>query len=197
MRKLSISRSWGRPGTSPCAALVLLAGALIALACPAITRAAADAAQPTTPPRDPLASLVAGLLAYTSWPTPVNPVRLCIWGHERDVAGMQAAALSSSQRKVTVQHDIGVAQAAQRCDALYVALSASAAARNLAHALVGRPVLVIGEGLSYCAEGGMVCVATAERPLKFQANLDAIARSGLRMDPQALRIGRPAAGAAP
>jgi len=148
-----------------------------------------------TPSRDPLAALVSNLLAYTHWPALAQPLRLCIWGRGADVAALQASALSTTQRKVTIQRDIEVALAAKRCDALYTAASAPAAARQLARTLIGRPVLSIGEGLSYCAEGGMFCIDTRERPLKFQANLDAIARSGLRVDPQALRIGR-AAGAA-
>lgn len=148
------------------------------------------------PSRDPLAALVGNLLTYTHWPAQVEPLRLCIWGRGADVAALQTSALSTTQRKVTIQHNLDVALAAQRCDALYVAASAPAAARQLARLLIGRPVLSIGEGLAYCVDGGMFCIDTSERPLKFQANLDAIARSGLRVDPQALRIGR-AAGAAP
>jgi hypothetical protein len=165
---------------------------LAALALPV----AAVAATPTAPTRDPLSGLIAGLLAYTHWTSPLETVRLCIWGHDRDVGALQPAALGSAQRQVTIQRNLDLALVAQRCDALYVASSAPAGARNLARALVGRPVLVIGEGLPSCAEGAMFCIDTAERPLRFQANLDAIARSGLRVDPQVLRIGRPI-GAAP
>jgi hypothetical protein len=162
----------------------------------ALVLAAAAPPSFATPAREPLAALVGNLLAYTHWPVQAEPLRLCIWGRGADVGALQASALSTTQRKVTIQHDIDVALAAQRCDALYVAASAPAAARQLARMLIGRPVLSIGEGLSYCADGGMFCIETSERPLKFQANLDAIARSGLRVDPQALRIGR-AVGAAP
>ena len=149
-----------------------------------------------TPTREPLAALVGSLLAYTHWPTPVETLRLCIWGRVADVAALQADALSTAQRPVTTHRNIDVAHAAQRCDALYVAASAPAAARQLARTLVGRPVLSIGEGLPFCAEGGMFCIDSSAKPLKFQANRDAIARSGLRVDPQALRLGR-ANGAAP
>jgi hypothetical protein len=144
----------------------------------------------STPTPEPLAALVGNLLAYTHWPTAVEPLRLCIWGRIADVAALQAGALSSAQRTVTTHRDIDVAHAAQRCDALYVAASAPAAARQLARTLIGRPVLSIGEGLPFCADGGMFCIDSAARPLKFQANRDAISRSGLRVDPQALRIGR-------
>lgn len=158
--------------------------------------ATAAESTPTASARDPLAGLIAGLLAYTHWSAGLETVRLCIWGHDRDVSALQAAALASAQRHVTTQRNLDIALVAQRCDALYVASSAPAAARSLTQALVGRPVLVIGEGLSSCADGAMFCVDTTQRPLRFQANLDAIARSGLRVDPQVLRIGRPI-GAAP
>ena len=181
-------RSWrSRPIASRCprrlgAAAVLLGVALL----PAFG----------APAREPLAALVGSLLAYTHWPAPVEPLRLCIWGRVADVAALQAGALSTAQRTVTTHRDIDVAQAAQRCDALYVAASAPAAARHLARTLVGRPVLSIGEGLPFCADGGMFCIDSTTQALKFQANRDAIARSGLRVDPQALRLGR-ANGAAP
>lgn len=163
-------------------------------------QAGGDAPAPAdaTTPREPLAALVAGLLAYTHWPTPIATVRLCTWGQGGAVEGIASAdSLSSAQHPVSVVHGIDESLAAQRCDAVYVAASAKAAARGLPRGLVGRPVLIIGEGAAFCAEGGMFCIEFGERALKFHANLDAIARSGLRVNPQVLRIARQGQGGTP
>jgi hypothetical protein len=159
---------------------------------------AATPVDPATAPREPLAALVAGLLAYTNWPTPIGTLRLCTWGQGPAVEGIaHADALSAAQRPVSVAHGIDASLAGQRCDAVYVAASAAASARELPRGLLGRPVLVIGEGAAFCAAGGMFCVEFGERALKFHANLDAIARSGLRINPQVLRIARQGQGGTP
>jgi hypothetical protein len=140
---------------------------------------------------EPLGQLLAGLLTYTNWPTPLANVRLCTWGHGHGVDELQHhAQLGSTQRTVTVAQGGTVADAAAQCDAVYVAASAPARALDLPRALLGRPVLVIGEGAGFCAAGGMFCVEFDGPALRFHANLDAIARSGLRVHPQVLRIAR-------
>lgn len=152
---------------------------------------AARGAEPE-PTDEPLGHLVAGLLAYTNWPTPLAVVRLCTWGHGHGADGLQRSTrLGSAQRAVVVQHGLAVGDATTQCDAVYVAAGAPAAALDLPRALTGRPVLVVGEGTAFCAAGGMFCVEFNDSAaLRFHANLDAIARSGLRVNPQVLRISR-------
>jgi hypothetical protein len=159
-----------------------LAGLLLAFA--------ARGAEPEAP-REPLGQLLAGLLAYTSWPAPLATVRLCTWGHGHGLDELQRGApLGSAQRTVAVQQGSGVADAAAQCDAVYVAANAPMQAVDLPRALSGRPVLVIGEGAGFCAAGAMFCVELDSPVVRFHANLDAIARSGLRVNPQVLRIAR-------
>jgi hypothetical protein len=62
-----------------------------------------------------------------------------------------------------------------------------AALRDLAQ----RPVLTIGPGADFCSDGGMFCLESHVEGTHFEVNLDAVARSGLRMHPQVLRLARP------
>jgi YfiR/HmsC-like len=170
-------------------AVVLAAGVL--LLAPAAQATDPEAAAPGAAAREPLSHLIAGLLAYTNWPVPLPAVRLCTWGQGHGIDDIQHSAhLGSAQRAVAVQHGVAAADAAVRCDAVYVSAGAPAAALDLPRALMGRPVLVIGEGARFCAAGGMFCVDSDGPALRFHANLDAIARSGLRVNPQVLRIAR-------
>uniref|UniRef100_UPI003137AACB YfiR family protein n=1 Tax=Variovorax sp. YR752 TaxID=1884383 RepID=UPI003137AACB len=52
------------------------------------------------------------------------------------------------------------------------------------------------EGADFCSDGGMFCLEPAAPSVRFGANLDAIARSGLRVHPMVLRIARGTPGAA-
>jgi hypothetical protein len=51
-------------------------------------------------------------------------------------------------------------------------------------------VLLLGEGADFCSDGGMFCLEPGAGASRFGANLDAIARSGLRVNPLVLRIAR-------
>lgn len=173
-----------------------IAAAALSLAAPAAV--ADDERAQAAPPgaaRAPLHTLLAGLLAYTHWPSPLPRVRLCAWGQGRGIEQIASGApLGSERRPVALQPPTAVADALRACDAVYVSASAPPAALALPRTLLGRPVLVIGEGAGFCAAGGMFCVEVDAPAPRFHANLDAIARSGLRVNPQVLRIAREQAG---
>lgn len=140
-----------------------------------------------------LITVVAGIVGYTRWPAASNTVRLCTFGLGRGVEQLLGSdQLGSAQRSVSVRlvHNLGEVQSS--CDALYVGTVNAEASRDLLRAMVGRPVLLIGEGAGFCSDGGMFCLETATEAIRFHANLDAIARSGLRVNPLVLRMSRPA-----
>lgn len=149
----------------------------------------------SAPVRPPLVTVVAGIVGYTRWPGEAVAVRLCTLGHGRGVDELLSAAeLGTAQRSVRVRTAGGVHEASRSCDAVYVGDLAAAARGDLMHELVGRPVLLLGEGAAFCSDGGMFCLDVRAPAVRFQANLDAIARSGLRVNPMVLRIARQPAG---
>jgi len=144
-----------------------------------------------TPARPPLITVVAGIVGYTRWPDDAAAVRLCTLGDGRGVDELlHAAELGTAQRSISVRTAGGVHEAGRSCDAIYVGALAAAARSELMHELVGRPVLLLGEGAAFCSDGGMFCLDAQASAVRFQANLDAIARSGLRVNPMVLRIAR-------
>jgi hypothetical protein len=55
---------------------------------------------------------------------------------------------------------------------------------------------MIGEGAEFCSDGGMFCLDAGTTAARFTVNLDAVARSGLRVNPSVLLIARNAPASA-
>jgi hypothetical protein len=153
---------------------------------------AAELAKPAAPAdadASQVSVIVAGIVSYTRWPEQDQPVRLCTLGRGPGVDELLGAGdLGSPQRSVPVRA-ASIGNVGDGCDVVYVGALAVSATRAVLQAMVGQPVLMIGEGREFCSDGGMFCLqpgATAS----FAVNLDAIARSGLRINPWVLRIAR-------
>lgn len=172
-----------------------MAGLLAGLAwAAAATETPATASVPTgsapTAPRS-VAQVVTGIMGYTRWPGDAPAVRLCTVGQGEGVDELlRSAELRAGQRVVSVRAANGQPQPWRQCDALYLGEVEADTARALLQELVGRPVLVLGEGAAFCSDGGMFCLEPRSASVRFHANLDAIARSGLRVNPLVLRIAR-------
>lgn len=166
--------------------LLALGIAVLSAAAPAQTAPTAVAA-----PRAGVSAVVAGILGYTRWPVEGSAVRLCTLGRGAAVDELlKATELGSPQRRVSVQALPDPAQARAACDAIYIAGPQNGQARETLRGLAGHPVLLLGEGADFCSDGGMFCLEPGEPATRFGANLDAIARSGLRVNPLVLRIAR-------
>lgn len=153
--------------------------------------APADGAQTAGADRGALVTAVAGIVAYTRWPAESASIRLCTMGQGRGVDDLlRSAELGSPQRSVSVRATSNAAEAWKECDAVFVGHVGTGVSRELLQRSIGRPVLMLGEGSAFCADGGMFCLEPAAAAVRFQANLDAIARSGLRVNPLVLRIAR-------
>ncbi len=157
--------------------------------------ARAQAVEPAVAPRSTVAGVVAGIVSYTRWPGDASAIRLCTLGRGPSIDELlRAVDIGSSQRAVAVRAVTSATQARDGCQAVYVSGLGAAAGRELLQFLAGQPVLLLGEGLEFCSDGGMFCLETGAGTVRFNANLDAIARSGLRVNPLVLRIARGASG---
>jgi hypothetical protein len=183
-------RDCGRPltghgrGAAPWL-LALCMASLLALPRAAHAQAADDGSSSM------VAKVIAGILSYTRWPTAAPSIRLCAVGRGPGVdALLRVTDLGSPGRSVTVTPAASLGAAGPGCDAVYIGHARNADARAAVRQFAGRPVLVVGEGPEFCSDGGMFCVDPAADVPRFGVNLDAVARSGLRVNPQVLRIAR-------
>lgn len=140
-------------------------------------------------PRD-LSAAVWGIISYTRWPQPPVPLRVCVLGATQHAEAIARTAEWAAPQLEVAFPQIILAHAADACDVVHVGHLADDERVTLIQSLVGRPVLSIGEGDDFCSAGGMFCIDTSDGGLRFGANLDALSRSPLRVNPQVLRLGR-------
>jgi len=142
-----------------------------------------------------LADLLIGIVQYTRWPGGVSSVQVCV--DDRDaptalaVERRLAEGASTSRRDFTLASrklNSDSAQGLLDCQVVYFEDARANPRPALLIALANLPILTIGHGEDFCSYGGLFCLTSAPTGWRIQANLDAIARSGLRVNPQLLRL---------
>lgn len=142
-----------------------------------------------------------GILSYARWPNESAPLRLCIAGrgtHTEYLLKNGLAALAQRPIQVRLMALTDGALFNTQCDAIYIGTVDEAVARRIFAQVVGHPVLTVSERTPFCAAGVMVCLDTNDiSRVQFEVNLDAVARSSVRVNPQVLRLGRRTTKAGP
>jgi len=175
----------------------LFAAALCLLAASLPARASDNGASLRTLLAESQASVGAtvwGIISYTRWPAPPEVLRVCLAGHSAHADTIRRAADWIGPERRSLIHTLEAGEnPAASCDLLYAAADLPPATLSqLLGQLAGAPVLTIGEGAGFCSAGGMFCLEQdgAAAGVRFAANLDAISRSTLRINPQVLRLSR-------
>ena len=141
-----------------------------------------------------LHGVIEGIISFTKWPPDMKQVRLCIIGEGSGANELLKAGalgtIGASQRTIDVQRITHPVDSNPDCQVLYFAARYTSKQRATLNRFVARPFLTIGEGSEFCSDGGMFCVDLDGAAGRFGVNLDAIARSGLRVNPQVLSLGR-------
>ena len=154
-------------------------------------QAQTNTADPVAPnSRGPLAETVSGMVRFTRWPQDSKEMRLCVLGSGGSAEELlRPGAVGTAERPVAAQPVGMTEESLDDCQVLYVSGPIDRIAREQIIKSTGRPMLTIAEGQETCSDGIMFCLDPASR--RFSVNLDAIARSGLRVNPQVLRLARP------
>lgn len=144
-----------------------------------------------------VANVVHGILNYARWPQQPQALNLCI------VAPTEYADLLWQQPSLSSAYEIKVKrllidspELESQCQAVYIGVVAPPQRRALFSRLTGKPILSISEESQGCNEGSLFCLNISDAHVGFQVNLDAVARSGVRIHPNVLQLGK-RAGAQP
>lgn len=135
------------------------------------------------------ARLVGSILAYSRWPSAPSPVRLCIIGpvdHAEALDGILPGGIGVDRREMPP----GATNLGGLCDALYIGNISLPAMRQVTSTVRGRAVVTIAEDDPLCRSESMFCLVFEPRALSFHMNIDAIARSAVKIDPRVLRMAR-------
>ncbi len=134
--------------------------------------------------------VVLGIISFTRWPTTPVRLHLCVTGRP-DYAGSLTDTLQAGSTVLDVQHvrfdDPALGMA---CDVVYLGTLGNDERARVRAVLSGRPVLTIAEHDMSCTAGAMFCVTVEGEHVTFDINLDAVARSGVRVHPNVLNLAR-------
>ena len=168
----------------PAAALALAAYPACAATLDTPIGAASRGGDPYAPA---VARTVLAMIEYTRWPTPRDPVVLCVAGAAEHAGGLGGLRLTDGRRveRRTVSAAPG---ALGGCDVLYLGSMPIAQQRQLTAAVRGRGVLTIAEDDPGNASEAMFVLTYQPAALSFRLNVDAVSRSGLKVDPRVLRV---------
>ena len=137
------------------------------------------------------AKTVLGILGYTRWPSAPQTVRLCVVGPTEYADELLKGGMLPGERRVQVRRmrldDAGLLS---QCDGVYAGMLDDAAWRQLRTRLESQPLLSISERQELCLIGCMFCLDVRENGVAFETNLDSVARSGVRVNPRVLQLGR-------
>lgn len=204
---MAAQASAGRPGWA-----VMLRHALLAMACAlsaaltaladtpantvdpadsALTVATASHTDPAISPRDAaVRQVVLGIISFTHWPAPPARLRLCVTGRPDYAQGL-VDSLQVGSTPLDVQHvPFDDAALGTACEIVYLGNLSDAERAQVSAAVAGHPVLTIAEHDPSCTAGSMFCLNVDGERVTFDINLDAVARSGVRVHPNVLSLAR-------
>ncbi|HEY9347957.1 MAG TPA: YfiR family protein, partial [Inquilinus sp.] len=123
---------------------------------------------------------------------PVEPpqLRLCVIGPADHADDLLTGATQASGRPVRAVRLGPSASPGETCDIVYLGRLGDAERRQVFTRLVGHAVLSISEQDVSCTVGSMFCLQVRSTQVSFQINLDSVARSGVRVNPKVLQLGR-------
>ena len=134
-----------------------------------------------------VARVVQSLIDYPRWPQPRTSVRLCVAGPALYAGRLDGLRLADG-RQVERRSLPPGAISPGGCDAVYIGQMPLPAQRQLTTLLRGRGVMTIAEADPACRSQAMFCLSFTGQAVSFRLNVDAVARSGLRVDPRVLRL---------
>ncbi len=174
-----------RPAAARPSARGLLVLLLLGMAAPA---ALAQASAADARRAQEVARVVAGINSYVRWPAPHPETLVCVFGNARYADALLEPAGAGHLHAVRAVGDHEDGPGA--CQIAYLgALGALEHDRLMAH-VIGRPVLSISEANPNCAAGSMFCLKFRDNQVAFEVDLDAVARSGLRVHPNVLLLAK-------
>jgi len=139
------------------------------------------------PAKDPStrkAEAAARLADYITWPQgrPGSPVVLGVYGSSAVSAALRAFLATPEGHRLNVQlRPLRNLYQVETCDILLICQADEDQVAEILKRLRGRPVLTVGDAPGLAESGVMLSFAEAGDRIRFDANLEAAGRAGLRL----------------
>lgn len=123
------------------------------------------------------------------WRDPSAPFWLCVIGEDPFGADLDQTVRGKSVngREVRIARS-GRADNLPPCDVLFISASEQGRLPAILAALGGRQVLTVGDVARFAQVGGMINLTLVGNSVRFEVNVDAAERAGLRISSQLLRL---------
>lgn len=137
-------------------------------------------------------TIVSGIVSYTRWPQLQDAPKLCIFSsspyavtlmHENSAPG----TIPYRPFAVSSVHEALISE----CDGIYFGKESPQQQLQLIEQYQLRPLLLIAEQNVQCTIGSAFCLNISNNQVSFSVNLDSLARSGVRVNPDVLLLARP------
>lgn len=163
---------------------------LVPLVCMLVLANAAVAATSAEVRSDMVRQTVLDILSYTRWPSEPARLQVCITAPTEYAASLLAIDRQANGRPVEVhRYEFDDEALTRHCDVIYLGILTSEQRLSLFERLRGHAILSISEQSRECIADAVFCLQAGER-VRFRVNLDALARSGVRVHPAVLKLAR-------
>lgn len=133
--------------------------------------------------------IVSGIVSYTRWPALNGKPTLCIFSSSAYIMALSHGENDTRPfSPITVENEQQALTA--KCDALYFGSETPERQQQIINSFQNRPLLTIAEQNSDCSFGSAFCLQMKSSRLTFAVNLDALSRSGVRVNPDVLMLAR-------
>lgn len=138
-----------------------------------------------------MARAVLDIISYAHWPVQPEVYRLCVAGSTVYLREMAAQTTVVAGRPVQVRDvDLHGVPSLSSCDVVYIGSLASDVRKDVLTDAQRLRILTIEEQSEDCADGAMFYLRAHDNRFSLKVNLDAISRSGIRINPKVLLLGR-------
>ncbi len=135
-------------------------------------------------------------LHYAEWPPDAlggagDPIALCVIADDAlaEVLDEAVRGRTSHERPLVVRR-VAAADADEHCHVLFVGASEPERIDRVLDAFAERPTLTVGDAEGFAGRGGMINFVRRGARLGFEINRDAVARAGLQLSSQLLKLAR-------
>lgn len=140
------------------------------------------------------AAMLYHLKEFVEWPASAyldrhSPILLCILGQDPFANSLDSTILKETDngRLVLIRHLHNETEI-PGCHILYISSSERKTTAHIFSALNGSSTLTVGEMAQFAAHGGIIQFSLEEQHVRFDINLDAASRAGLRISSKLLAL---------
>jgi hypothetical protein len=140
------------------------------------------------------AAMLFNLTNFVEWPNSAYPDRkapitLCILGQDPFAISLSSTIPRETDkgRSMVVRH-LQSDQETRGCHILYVSLSERRTTAHIFSTLNGSCILTVGEMTQFAARGGIIQFSMEDQHVRFDINLDAAYRAGLKISSKLLAL---------